>query len=61
MAKNPPYPKGKAKAEKVFKEYKAGELNIGKSEKKVTKKSQAVAIALSEQRKAEKKKKKKKK
>ena len=34
------------------KEYKAGELNIGKSKKKVTSQKQAVAIALSEQRKA---------
>ena len=55
MAKKP-LPKGKKKVEKVMKEYKAGELNIGKSKKKVTSKKQAVAIALSEQRKAEKKK-----
>lgn len=51
-----PMPKGKGKIEKVLKEYKAGTLNIGKSSKKVTSKKQAVAIALSEQRKANKKK-----
>lgn len=56
MAKKPPLPKGKNKVEKVMKEYKAGELNIGKSKKKVTSKKQAVAIALSEQRKSDKKK-----
>ena len=55
--KNKPLPKGKGKVEKVMKEYKAGELNIGKSKKKVTSQKQAVAIALSEQRKTEKKKK----
>lgn len=54
--KNKPLPKGTGKVEKVMKEYKAGELNIGKSKKKVTSKKQAVAIALSEQRKANKKK-----
>ena len=41
-----------------MKEYKAGELNIGKSKKKVTNPKQAVAIALSEQRRVEKGKKK---
>lgn len=46
-----PMPKGKGKVEKVMKEYKAGTLNIGKSKKKVTSQKQAVAIALSEQRK----------
>lgn len=56
MPKNPPMPKGKGKVEKVMKEYKAGTLNIGKSKKKVTSKKQAVAIALSEQRKVNKKK-----
>lgn len=56
MAKKP-LPKGKKKVEKVMKEYKAGELNIGKSKKKVKSQKQAVAIALSEQRKAEGKKK----
>ena len=60
MAKKPPLPKHKGKVEKVMKEYAKGELNIGKSSKKVTKKSQAVAIALSEQRRVEKGKKKKK-
>ena len=54
--KNKPMPKGKGKVEKVMKEYKKGELNIGKSKKKVTSQKQAVAIALSEQRKANKKK-----
>lgn len=56
MPKNPPMPKNKGKVEKVMKEYKAGTLNIGKSSKKVTSKKQAVAIALSEQRKVNKKK-----
>ena len=56
MKKNKPLQKGKGKVEKVMKEYKAGELNIGKSSKKVTSKKQAVAIALSSQRKADKKK-----
>ena len=56
MKKNKPLPKGKGKVERVMKEYKAGELNIGKSSKKVTSKKQAVAIALSSQRKADKKK-----
>lgn len=55
---NKPLPKGKGKVEKVMKEYKAGELNIGKSKKKVTNPKQAVAIALSEQRRVEKGKKK---
>lgn len=59
MAKNKPLPKGKGKVEKVMKEYKKGELNIGKSSKKVTSKKQAVAIALSEQRRVEKGRKKK--
>lgn len=53
-----PLPKGKGKVEKVMKEYKAGELNIGKSKKKVSNPKQAVAIALSEQRRVEKGKKK---
>jgi hypothetical protein len=50
MPKKAPLPKGKGKVEKVMKEYKKGELNIGKSKKKVTNPKQAVAIALSEQR-----------
>ena len=47
-------PQGKGKVEKVIKEYKSGTLNIGKSKKKVTSKKQAVAIALSEQRRVDK-------
>jgi hypothetical protein len=35
------------KVEKVMKEFKAGELNVGKSPKKVKSQKQAVAIALS--------------
>ena len=60
MKKNKPLPKGKGKVERVMKEYSKGELNIGKSKKKVTSQKQAVAIALSEQRKVEKGKSKKK-
>ena len=56
MPKQQPMPKGKGKVEKVMKEYKKGELNIGKSKKKVTSKKQAVAIALNSQRKVDKKK-----
>jgi hypothetical protein len=55
-AKKKPLPKGNKKVSKVMGEYKRGTLNIGKSEKKVKSKEQAVAIALSEQRKVEKKK-----
>jgi hypothetical protein len=40
--------KQKGKVEKVIREYKKGELNIGKSDKKVKSKKQAVAIALNE-------------
>ena len=36
------------KISKVMKEFKAGELNIGKSPKKVTSRKQAVAISLSQ-------------
>jgi len=36
------------KIKKVMKEYKKGELNIGKSPKKVKSRKQAIAIALSE-------------
>jgi len=36
------------KISKVMKEFKAGELNVGKSKKKVKSKKQAVAIALSQ-------------
>ena len=39
--------KAEKKISKVMKEYKAGELNIGKSPKKVTSRKQAVAIGLS--------------
>ena len=37
-----------AKMKKVFKEFGAGTLNVGKSSKKVTNPKQAIAIALSE-------------
>ena len=40
--------KGQAKVKKVLKEFKKGELNIGKSKKKVKSRKQAIAIALSE-------------
>jgi hypothetical protein len=59
MQKKKAMPKGKGKVEKVMKEYKAGKLNIGQSKKKVTSQKQAVAIALSEQRRVDKGKKKK--
>lgn len=32
---------------KIMEEYKSGELNIGKSKKKVKKRSQAIAVSLS--------------
>lgn len=51
--------KADKKVGKVMKEYKKGELNIGKSDKKVKSRKQAVAIALSEAGKSKKKKKKK--
>ena len=58
MPSKKPLPKGKKKVEAVMKEYKEGTLHSGsKKGPKVTKKSQAVAIALSAQRKAEGKKK----
>ena len=37
-----------SKSNKVMKEFKKGELNIGKSKKKVKNPKQAIAIALSE-------------
>lgn len=49
--------KGPKKVAKVMKEYKKGELNIGKSSKKVKSKKQAIAIALSEAGMSKKKKK----
>jgi len=40
--------KTEKKIKKVMKEFKKGELNIGKSKKKVKNPKQAIAIALSE-------------
>ena len=40
--------KPQKKIKKVMKEFKKGELNIGKSPKKVKSRKQAIAIALSE-------------
>ena len=40
--------KSDKKVRKVMKEFKKGELNIGKSKKKVKNRKQAIAIALSE-------------
>jgi hypothetical protein len=42
------------KVKKVMDEWKSGTLKSGKSNKKVTSQKQAIAIALSEQRKAKK-------
>ena len=47
--------KAQKKISKVMKEFKVGELNIGKSKKKVKSKKQAVAIALSQAGKSKKK------
>jgi hypothetical protein len=48
MKSAPKTKKGKeAKMKKVFKEFGAGTLNVGKSSKKVTNPKQATAIALS--------------
>jgi hypothetical protein len=47
--------KAQKKISKVMKEFKAGELNVGKSKKKVKSKKQAVAIALSQAGKSRKK------
>jgi hypothetical protein len=52
--------KNPGKIKKVMKEYKKGELNMGKSSKKVKSKKQAIAIAMSEAGMAKKKKKGKK-
>ena len=49
--------KPQKKIKKVMKEFKKGELNIGKSPKKVKSRKQAIAIALSEAGKSKKKKK----
>jgi hypothetical protein len=49
--------KAQKKVSKVMREFKKGELNIGKSSKKVKSKKQAVAIALSQAGMARKKKK----
>jgi hypothetical protein len=48
--------KAQKKISKVMKEFKSGELNVGKSSKKVKSKKQAVAIALSQAGMARKKK-----
>jgi len=40
--------KGQKKISKVMREFKKGELNVGKSKKKVKSKKQAIAIALSQ-------------
>ena len=47
--------KAQKKVSKVMREFKKGELNIGKSSKKVKSKKQAIAIALSQAGKARKK------
>jgi hypothetical protein len=58
MATKKALPKGKGKVEKVMKEYSEGKLHSGSKKGPVVKsKKQAVAIALSEQRKKEAKKK----
>ena len=45
----------KSKVSKVMKEFKSGKLKSGRSGKKVNKKKQAIAIALSEARKKKRK------
>ena len=47
-AKKKPTAKQEGKVEAVMAEYKKGELNIGKSSKKVKSRKQAVAVALSQ-------------
>lgn len=47
--------KKKTKVEKVMHEFKEGTLNIGKSEKKVKSRKQAIAIALKSSKKKKKK------
>ena len=54
MAERRPPVKGKRKVERVMREFKGGKLRSG-SGQKVTSRKQAVAIALSEQRRADKK------
>ena len=48
---------GKSKTRIVMEEFKKGQLNVGKSHKKVTSRKQAIAIALSEQKRVNSKKK----
>jgi hypothetical protein len=43
-------PKAQQKVKKAMEEYKEGKLTIGKSDKKVTSRKQAVAIGLDEAR-----------
>ena len=43
-----PIPKKQKKVAKVMKEFKKGKLSIGKSDKKVKNRKQAIAIALRE-------------
>lgn len=56
--KTPKTPKARAKIKKVMEEYKKGELTIGKSNKPVKSRKQAIAISISEAKKASKKKRK---